>query len=88
MSSSNNYCKFVRSKFGAISILPKVDKVVDVKSETLLIETKCNTELDTLGLILLTTFWKIRKNKNDWEQSMNRCLTYMSISWICYSSYS
>ena len=56
MSSSNNYCKFVRSKFGARSILPKVDKVVDLKSETLLIEAKCNTELDTLGFIILTTF--------------------------------
>ena len=46
MSSSNNYCKFVRSKFGAISILPKVDLVVDLKLETLLIEAICNTELD------------------------------------------
>ena len=49
MSSSNKNSKFVRSKFGAISILYKVDKVVDLKSETLLIEAKCNTELDTLG---------------------------------------
>ena len=47
MSSSNNYYKFVRSMFGAKSIMPKVDKVVDLKSETLLIEAKCNTELDT-----------------------------------------
>ena len=82
MSSTNNYCKFVRSKFGAKSILPKVDKVVDLKSETLLIEAKCNTELDTFGFIILTAFWKIRKSKNDLEQSMNRCLTYMSISWL------
>ena len=49
MSSTNNYCKFVLSKFGTRSILPKVDKVVGLKSETLLIEAKCNSELDTLG---------------------------------------
>ena len=48
MNSSNNYSKFVRSKFGAISYMHKVDKVVDLKSEILLIEAKCNTELDTL----------------------------------------
>ena len=82
MSSSNNYCKFVRSKFGAISSLPKVDKVVDLKSEILLIEAKCNTELDTLGFNIFNNILKIRKSKNDWEQSMNRCLTYMSISWL------
>ena len=56
MSSSNNNYKFVRFKFGAKSIMPKVDKVVDLKSETLLIEAKCNTELDTLGFNTLTTF--------------------------------
>ena len=80
MSSSNNYSKFVPSKFGAISILPKVDKVVDLKSETLLIEAKWNTELDTLGFNTFNNILKIRKNKNSWEQSMNRCLTYMPIS--------
>ena len=62
MSSSNNYCKFVRSKFGARSILPNVDLVVDLKSETLLIETKCNTELDTLGF---NSFNNILKNKKE-----------------------
>ena len=62
MSSSNNYCKFVRSKFGAISILPIVDKVVDLQSETLLIEAKCNTELDTLDF---NTFNSILKNKKE-----------------------
>ena len=62
MSSSNNYSKFVRFKFGAISIMPKVDKIVDLKSETLLIEAKCNTELDTLGF---NTFNNILKNKKE-----------------------
>ena len=62
MSSSNNYCKFVRSKFGGISIMPKVDKVVDLRSETLLIEAKCNTELDTFGF---NTFNNILKNKKE-----------------------
>ena len=62
MSSSNNYCKFVSSKFGAISILSKVDLVVDLKLETLLIEAKCNTELDTLGF---NTFNNILKNKKE-----------------------
>ena len=62
MSSSNNYCKFARSKFGAISYIPKVDKIVDLKSETLLIEAKCNTELDTLGF---NTFNNILKNKKE-----------------------
>ena len=42
--------------------MPKVDKVVDVKSETLLIEAKCNTELDTLGF---NTFNNILKNKKE-----------------------
>ena len=65
MSSSNNYCKFVRSKFGAISIMPTIDKVVDLKSETLLIEAKCNTELDTLGF---NTFNNILKNKKEQNQ--------------------
>ena len=65
MSSSNNYCKFVPSKFGAISIMPKVDKVVDLKSETLLIEAKCNTELDTLSF---NTFNNIFKNKKEQKQ--------------------
>ena len=62
MSSSNNYYKFVRSMFGAISILPKVDKVVDLKSKTLLIEAKCNTEIDILGF---NTFNNILKNKKE-----------------------
>ena len=62
MSSSNNYCKFVRSKFWAISILPKVDLVVDLKSETLLIEAEYNTELDTFGF---NTFNNILKNKKE-----------------------
>ena len=65
MSSSNNYYKFFSSKFGAKSILPKVDKVVDLKSETLLIEAKCNTELDTLGF---NTFSNILKNKKEHKQ--------------------
>ena len=65
MSSSNNYSKFVHSKFGAISIMPKVDKVVDLKSETLLIEAKCNSELDTLGI---NTFNNILKNKKEPKQ--------------------
>ena len=62
MSSSNNYSKFVRSKFGVRSIMPKVDKVVDLKSETLFIEAKCNTELYTLGF---NTFYNILKNKKE-----------------------
>ena len=62
MSSSNNYCKFVGSKFGTRSILPNVDKVVGLKSETLLIEAKCNTELDTFGF---NTFNNILKNKKE-----------------------
>ena len=65
MSSSNNYCKFVRSKFGVRFILPKVDKVVDLKSETLFIEAKCNTELDTLSF---NTFNNILKNKKEPKQ--------------------
>ena len=65
MSSSNNYSKFVRSKFEPISIMPKVDKIVDLKSETLLIEAKCNTELDTLGF---NTFNNILKNKKEQKQ--------------------
>ena len=56
MISSNNYCKFVRSKFGAIFILLKIDLVVDLKSETLLIEATCNTELDILGFNIFKTF--------------------------------
>ena len=62
MSSSNNYCKFALSKFGVRSILPNVDLVVDLKSETLLIEAKCDTELDTLGF---NTFNNILKNKKE-----------------------
>ena len=65
MSSSNNYCKFVRSKFGAISILPKVDLVLVLKSETLLIKAKCNTELDTLSFNI---FNNILKNKKEQKQ--------------------
>ena len=45
--------------------MPKVDKVVDLKSETLLIEAKCNTELDTLGF---NTFNNILKNKKEPKQ--------------------
>ena len=45
--------------------MPKVDKVVDLKSETLLIEAKCNTELYTLGL---NTFNNILKNKKEQKQ--------------------
>ena len=62
MSSLNNYCKFACSKFWAISYMPKVDIVVDLKSETLLIEAKCNTELDTLEF---NTFNNILKNKKE-----------------------
>ena len=62
MSSSNNYCKFARPKFGVRFILPKVDKVVDLKSETLLIEAKCNTELNTFGFNI---FNNIVKNKKE-----------------------
>ena len=62
MSSSNNYSKFVRSKFGAISSIPKV---VDLNSETLLIKAKCNTELDTFGF---NTFNNILKNKKKPKQ--------------------
>ena len=62
MSSLNNYCKFVCSKFCSISIMLKVDKVVDLKSETLLIEAKCNTELDTFSF---NTFNNILKNKKE-----------------------
>ena len=40
-------------------------KVVDVKLETLLIEAKCNTELDTLGF---NTFNNILKNKKEQKQ--------------------
>ena len=65
MSSSNNYCKFALSKFGVRYILPNVDLVVDLKSETLLIEAKCNTELDTFGFNTFNNILKIRKNKND-----------------------
>ena len=68
MSSSNNYSKFVRSKFGAISYMPKVDKVVDLKSETLLIEAKCNTELNTLDF---NTFNNILKNTKEQKQIEN-----------------
>ena len=65
MSSSNNYSKFFRSKFGAKSIIPKVDKVVDLKSKTLFIEAKYNTELDTLDF---NTFNNILKNKKEFKQ--------------------
>ena len=65
MSFINNYCKFVRSKFGTKSTLPNVDLVVDLKSETLLIEAKCNTELDTFGF---NTFKNILKNKKEQKQ--------------------
>ena len=45
--------------------MPKVDKVVDLKSETLLFEAKCNTELGTLGF---NTFNNILKNKKEQKQ--------------------
>ena len=45
--------------------MPKVDKVVDLKSETLLIEAKCNTEHSTLGF---NTFNNILKNKKEQKQ--------------------
>ena len=44
------------------SILPNVDLVVDLKSETLLIEAKCDTELDTWGF---NTINNILKNKKE-----------------------
>ena len=65
MNSLNIYYKFFRFKFGARSILSKVDKVVDLKSETLLIEAKCNTELDTLGFNIYNN---ILKNKKEQKQ--------------------
>ena len=45
--------------------MPKVDLVVDLKSEALLIEAKCDTELDTLGF---NTFNNILKNKKEQKQ--------------------
>ena len=45
--------------------LSKVDKVVDLKSEKLLIEAKYNTELDTLGFKI---FNNILKNKKEPKQ--------------------
>ena len=42
--------------------MPKVDKVVELISETLFIEAKCNTLLYTLGF---NTFYNILKNKKE-----------------------